>query len=259
MTQPQGSSGMGCLFGMMVALAGLAWIVAVFALPHYKMGYTDVRRHANDIDRVSLELALHLPDTADTVIQPLLDESLDVFVPLTSFESIPYPERENFLVGLADLWCESVNGSTPLFLPFVRLRNIRSGSTIARKSCMLSSPPDLEGSYSGMVHNETVNQTATFSVQMIDQDKAIKGCMEVGSPLIGTGPIVGSLSQRRAQFDLDQSGMHIRFEGNRIGHTIKGTYVVTGSTGRQHGEFSLHQDSIRVTPPNAADLDHCSR
>jgi hypothetical protein len=116
------------------------------------------------------------------------------------------------------------------------------------------------GSYSGTVHNKTADKYATFNVQMIASNDTIKGCMQVALPLFGTGPIAGNQNGDDFQFDLNGRFVQIHFDGTRVGHTIKGKYVVTGNpNGQEIGDFSLHQDSVRVTLPHNSDLDHCPR
>lgn len=259
MTQPSGSprNGTGCLIGIIVVLVGLAWLGAIFALPHYKMDYADAKSHGDAMAQVSFEVQYHLVDTTNMVLVPRLDGGLDIFVTQSSFESVPYPDRDEFVLAVTDIWCENVSSA---FLPSVRFRDIRSGEVMGRKLCDFASSPDPAGNYSGTVHNKTADLRASFDLQMIAPNNTIKGCMQVGSPLIGTGPIIGTLNGGKFRFDLNEPGMHIRFEGTRSGHTVKGEYVVTSNlNGRQTGEFTLHQDSIRVTVPNGYDLDRCPR
>jgi hypothetical protein len=256
MTRTRGSGTAG-VFGVIVVLVGLAWLSAVFILPYYKMDYADERIHRDAMNRVSAEMQFHLSDASSTVLVPMRDDGLDIFLTRSSFESVPYPDRDNFTLAVADLWCGNISSG---FLPSVRFRDIRSGKVLTRHLCEFHSAPDPTGSYSGVVHNKTADLDATFSVQMVAPNDAVHGCMQVATPLFGTGPIVGTLNGRKFQFDLNNPGMHIRFDGLRDGLTVRGTYVVTGNAnGPQTGEFTLHQDSIRVMVPNGSDLDHCPR
>jgi hypothetical protein len=252
--QAVAGNGIGCVIGVLLALAGLAWLTAVFVLPHYKMGYAEERNRSRETIQVSNEMQLHLADPSDVVLVPLLDESLDIFLSRFSFESVPYPDRDNFTLAVADIWCKE---HTPLFFPSVRFRNIRSGAVMARRMCALSSSPEATGTYSGTVHNKTADEYASFKVEMIGPNNMIKGCMQVAAPLVGTGPITGRINGRSFDFQLNTTGMNIHFNGTRTGHTVEGSYVVTSNG--QTGDFNLHQDSIRVMMPYDTDLDRCPR
>jgi hypothetical protein len=255
MSQQRGS-GAGCAVAVVVVLASLAWLVAIFALPQYQMDYADVKSHHDAMAQVSSEVQFHLVDTSNMVLVPLLDGGLDVFVTRSSFESVPYPDRDDFTLAIADIWCQNISSA---FLPSIRFRDIRSGAVIARKLCDLSPAPDPTGNYSGTVHNKTADISASFDVQMLISNNQIKGCMQVSQPLVGTGSVVGGLSGRQVQFDWSGSGVGIHFEGTRVGHVVRGSYVVHNPSGTENGDFVLHQNSIRISMPEGYDVGRCPR
>jgi hypothetical protein len=252
----ESGSGTAGVLGTAIILAGLAWLVAVLALPHYPMDYANERSHHDAMNQVSSEVAIHMTGASNAVLAPTRDDGLDIFVNRASFESIPFPERGNFVSTVAEFWCGDVS---PFLLPSVRFRDIGSGEVMGQEGCALHSAPDSAGSYSGTVHNITADVYGTFHVQMIVPNNNIKGCMQVGLPLVGTGPIVGTLNGNQIQFDFNEAGIRIRFTGTRVGHDIHGKYVVTNSRGQENGDFSLHHESVRVTVPLDTDLNHCPR
>ena len=256
MRQSRGSGAAGVI-GAIAVLVGLAWLTAVFILPKYKMDYADENTHRNALNQTSAEVQFYLGAGSDAILVPLRDDGLDIFVTRSSFESVPYPDRGSFTLAIADIWCRDVDS---VFLPSVRFRDIRSGEVMTRQACDFHPTPELSGNYTGTVHNATADLDAIFNVQMISSNGTIKGCMQVGMPLVGTGPIVGTLNGDTFQFKLREPGMQIQFEGTRIGQTVKGKYVVNGdASARQTGDFTLRQDSTRVTVPNGSNLDHCPR
>lgn len=101
--------------------------------------------------------------------------------------------------------------------------------------------PALVSSYSGTVHNNTVNITSSFSLTSVVEDSQgnIRGSAFVGRPLVGSGPFTETISIGRSiQFTVtpnDNAGVAtIHFAG--IVHedgSMSGTYTVagTGETG----------------------------
>jgi hypothetical protein len=85
---------------------------------------------------------------------------------------------------------------------------------------------------------------STFEVQLVETTNGVKGCMQVEMPLVGTGPVGGTLNGRSLILALAAPNVRIRFDGTRVGHSITGHYTVT--TNGQTGTFTLHQDVPRV-------------
>jgi len=125
-------------------------------------------------------------------------------------------------------------------------------STTARKN----EGTTLSGTYTGKVHNITVNVTAGFSIVIRENKQTISGCMIVVSPLHGSGLLRGSLAGDDIYFDMIGATYQINFQGKAINRKIAGTYRVTRPA-PQNGSFELDKDSSSV-PPVALDPRECA-
>jgi len=200
----------------------------------------EVLEHRDAMYQITYELGRHR-NAEDTILFAKFDGSLDIFVNRAAFESVPYPDREEFAAAISDIWCHQV----PSFLlPAVHFRDVQTGSTLVTRGCLFQSSPDITGNYSGTVHNNSVNLDALFEVQLVKTTNGVKGCMQVEMPLMGTGPVNGTLNDRDFVLDLTSPNVPIRFGGTRVGHVITGHYTVTSNG--QTGTFALHQDVPRV-------------
>jgi S1-C subfamily serine protease len=85
----------------------------------------------------------------------------------------------------------------------------------------------LKGTYTGKVHNTSVNVDSNFSIFIRQNKESVYGCMIVQRPLYGSGSLIGSIDQGKLVFDVDGPLYHISFEGSVTGSSIAGTYVVT--------------------------------
>ncbi len=101
--------------------------------------------------------------------------------------------------------------------------------------------PMLSAAYTGNVHNNTVNKTATFTLTSVVEDGQgnISGNALVGSPLSGSGPFKGKVgTDKSVQFTVtpnDNSGVSdIHFTGTvQTDGSMSGTYTIpyTSETG----------------------------
>jgi hypothetical protein len=236
----KGISGAGGVVGIGLLLAVLGWIAAVIGLPHMNMTNQEALRHRDAMYQITAELGLHRIDV-ETVLVPKFDGSLDIFIRRGAFESVPYPDRDELAAAISDIWCNQVS---TFLLPAVHFRDVHTGSTLVTRGCALQSSPDISGNYSGTVHNNSANLDALFQVQLVKITNGVKGCMQVEMPLVGTGPVSGTLNERSIIVSLAAPDVRIRFDGTRIGHSITGHYTVT--TNGQTGTFTVHQDEPRV-------------
>lgn len=236
----KGSSDAGSVIGTVLLLAVLGWIAAVLGLPRMNATYQEALDDRDAMYQITTELGLHRT-AVDSILVPKFDGSLDIFVNRAAFESVPYPDRDELASAISDIWCNQVSS---FLLPAVHFRDIQTGSTLVTKGCLFQSSPDITGNYSGTVHNNSANSDALFGVQLVKTTSGVKGCMQVALPLVGTGPVSGTLSDRSLVFDLSASDVRIRFDGTRVGHVITGHYTVTSNG--QTGTFTLHQDTPRV-------------
>jgi len=236
----KGSSSAGGVIGVVLLLAVLVWATGVMVSPHWNMAHDEVLRYRDVINQVNDELSLHRI-AAGTILVPRYDDSLDVFVSRSAYQSVPYPDRDELAGAISDIWCTQV--STLLF-PVVHFRDVETGSTLSTNRCFFQSRPDITGTYSGTVHNNNVNADAPFEAQLVTTAQGIQGCMQVAFPLVGTGPIKGSLNNGRLVFDLTAPDVRISFDGTQVGHSVVGRYTVTSNG--QTGNFRIHQDEPRV-------------
>jgi hypothetical protein len=235
----RGSSA-GSVIGVVLLLALVAWFAGILFLDNIKMGYDEAFRHREAASEIMHELGLHGVAT-EAILIPKFDNSLNIYVNSAGFEGVPYPDRYELVAAVADVWCSQVSGD---LLPVVRFRDVRTGSDMFTRRCLFKPSPDLAGRYSGTVHNNTVNQDAPFEVQLVQADNAVRGCMQVEMPLIGTGPLSGSSTERNIVLNLNAPDVKITFSGTRLGHSITGRYTVTSNG--QTGTFTLHQDVPRL-------------
>jgi curved DNA-binding protein CbpA len=100
-----------------------------------------------------------------------------------------------------------------------------------------STPPAaVSGAYVGTVHNVTANLSSMFTV-VIHQTKTglLDGCVEVKSPLQGSGALRGRIRGSHLNFVVAD----IAFQGDALKNEITGSYVVTRQEGNQLGDFHL--------------------
>jgi hypothetical protein len=188
----KGNSDAGGVIGIVLLLAVLGWIAAVLGLPHMNMSNHEVLGHSDAMYKITAELGLHRTNV-ETVLVPKSDSSLDIFISRTAFESVPYPDRDELDAAISDIWCNQVS---TFLLPAVHFRDVQTGSTLATTGCLFQSSPEITGDYSGTVHNNTANVDSTSEVQLVKTTNGVKGCMQVALPLVGTGPISGTLNDR---------------------------------------------------------------
>jgi hypothetical protein len=246
-----GTSDAGGVIGVVILLAGLAWIAAVLFLGHIKMGHDEAFGHRDAINQITTELGLHRVDV-DTILVPKFDGGMDIFINRGAFESVPYPDRDELASAISDIWCNQVSS---VLLPAVHFRDVQTGSTLVTRHCVFQASPGVAGDYSGTVHNNSANVDALFEVQLVEAASGVRGCMQVEMPLIGTGPVNGTSTGRSVVLNLNAPDLKISFSGTRVGHAIMGHYTVTSNG--QTGTFTLHQDLPRVK--TGFDPSNCPR
>ena len=247
----RGASDAGSAIGIVLLVAGLVWIAAVVLSSHIKMGHDEAFGHRDAINQITIELGLHRANV-DTIFVPKSDDGLDIFIDRTTFESVPYPDRDEFAAAISDIWCNQISS---VLLPAVHFKDVQTGSTLLTEYCAFQSSPDLAGEYSGTVHNDSANENALFEAQLVESTNGVRGCMQVAMPLVGTGSVSGISSGRSLILDLNASDVRIKFYGTRVGNSITGHYTVTSNG--QTGTFALHQDVPRLKI--GFDVNNCPR
>src|SRR5579864_1552828 len=123
----------------------------------------------------------------------------------------------------------------------------------AAKNASVAELPPLTGIYSGVVHNLTAGLSSDFKIALTENNGAIRGCMEVQPPLVGSGPLQGTMNGPNVSFVVTSDAMQIAFDGRRDAGKLNGTYLVSARDGgsKQSGTFAL-QKMFAQTPPEAA-------
>jgi len=98
----KGSSSAGGVIGVVLLLAVLVWATGVMVSPHWNMAHDEVLRYRDVINQVNDELSLHRI-AAGTILVPRYDDSLDVFVSRSAYQSVPYPDRDE-LAGAIQIY-----------------------------------------------------------------------------------------------------------------------------------------------------------
>jgi S1-C subfamily serine protease len=121
-------------------------------------------------------------------------------------------------------------------------------------------PKLLTGSFVGTVHNLTADVTANFGIFVKEEQGVIFGCMAVGKPLFGSGPLSGSAEGANIQFDVKSSAFTIQFTGLREGNRLSGTYSVLHPNGdTEQGEFVLRKKDSAELPRNFDPQKDCPK
>jgi hypothetical protein len=118
----------------------------------------------------------------------------------------------------------------------------------------------LTGSFVGTVHNLSVDSKANFGIFVEQNQRAILGCMTVQKPLYGSGPLLGSVSDKLVRFNVTSPAFRIEFEGLVNGNRLSGTYRVVpprGST--QRGEFILTRKDAKELPKGFDPEKNCPK
>jgi hypothetical protein len=100
------------------------------------------------------------------------------------------------------------------------------------------------GQFAGKVVNTTVNQSAQVELAIRQSQENLTGCLLVRRPLFGSGQVTGSVHGNAVEFVANSSLFDIKFNGQKDGDKMSGTYIVTrGGIGIQHGTFTLSRTS----------------
>ena len=104
---------------------------------------------------------------------------------------------------------------------------------------------ELTGTYSGVVQNLTAGVSADFQILVTERNGAIRGCMEVKPPLIGSGSLRGTVDGLHFSFVVASDSVQIAFDGQRNATNLSGTYLVSNRDGgsKQKGTFVLNKIS----------------
>jgi hypothetical protein len=128
------SQAFGCL-GMMT----VAWLLFVVLLvPRSKPEDKDLAGSSGARDLVYKQFSERLTD-ADIRIEQRDGLNLEVWLSRSSFESLPYLGRKEFLDSVGKDWCDQPSRwSVTNFLPSITVRDAQNGKNLAVHHCLFS-------------------------------------------------------------------------------------------------------------------------
>jgi hypothetical protein len=91
------------------------------------------------------------------------------------------------------------------------------------------------GTYHGRIENLTHNQRSTGRLLLSFSGSAVTGYLTISPPLVGSGPVVGTITGNQLQLRVSSSYGIIAVRGVVIGKSIYGTYTV----GAERGSFNM--------------------
>jgi hypothetical protein len=101
--------------------------------------------------------------------------------------------------------------------------------------------------------------SADFGIVVDQQSSALRGCMVVAKPLLGSGALEGRVRGSQVAFDVTSRLFTINFSGAMMNpDDMSGNYVIaaTPTSGPQGGRFALHKVGGAGLPPGF-DLRDC--
>ena len=97
---------------------------------------------------------------------------------------------------------------------------------------------DINGTFSGIVRNETAGVSAHFGVAIRDEGGSVYGCIAIKTPLYGSGSLQGTVRGSQVSFDSIGSSLverfSIRFEGQLHGASLTGRATIARQHTRWH-------------------------
>jgi len=114
-------------------LTCLVWYVGYvfFYAPSHDLDEKDLAKVQSAQIAVETEIHLLLP-RAKVLLKPLEGRNVDIFLVKSSFESIAYPVRADFINLVGKSWCDQVEH---IFMPSVKIKDIASGETLGEYDC----------------------------------------------------------------------------------------------------------------------------
>jgi hypothetical protein len=101
--------------------------------------------------------------------------------------------------------------------------------------------PGMSGLYSGRIHNLTSNTRTTGRLLLNVSGTSVTGFLTVDPPLVGSGPVVGTVSGNQVTLRVTSAHGTIDLRGVVLGKTLTGGYTVRALAGTQRGSFTLRR------------------
>lgn len=125
-------------FGIIMVFVLLLWAGTVYYAPHLRPNPDEIARATDALQVVRAEFTSHLPDTAEVRLEQHLGLNLTVWLWQADFESIPYPDRKDFVTSVGRCWCDYPAFKGHGLFPSIAIRDLRSGKELASYTCSRS-------------------------------------------------------------------------------------------------------------------------
>lgn len=184
-----------------------------------------------------------------TVAQFREGQNLNFAIPVETLQEVEKSEQDldfNAFRVLASILSEQPSTAT---------QQARASSSSAAGRSQVARASGIAGTYVGTVHNQTVDQSASFAITVRNDASVLLGCMGVLQPLIGSGPLHGQVTGSTITFIVSGDNLKLFFEGHNSGTKIRGTYTVSPINGIvQEGDFYLERANSKEPPSESF---HC--
>lgn len=121
----------------MLWLVALFWLGCVFCCPLQKVkDKNELAALDKPLAAVMATLRTQLPQATEIRLEPRRGNNLRIYLRQSSFETVLYPDRGNFVEAVGKAWCD-YPGVGRTFLPSVKICDIRTGDELASYNCVL--------------------------------------------------------------------------------------------------------------------------
>jgi len=137
---------LGILFGTLLVIGALTYLFYTFfyAPTHTATTPPTAKRPSqqqtslvpvNPEQAVLAAISIELP-YAESRLEFLQGANLNIYLKRQDFERILFPDRSDAVTRIGKAWCDNVEG---IFLPTLKIRDIRTGEQLAKYSCTTGS------------------------------------------------------------------------------------------------------------------------
>ena len=126
------------LIKAMLWLVVLVWLGCIFCCPLQKVrDKNDLAALDKPLAAVMAALRTRLPHATEIRLEPRKGSNLRIYLLQSSFETVLYPDRGDFVKAVGKAWCDDP-GVGRTFLPSVKICDIRTGDELASYNCVLT-------------------------------------------------------------------------------------------------------------------------
>ena len=117
----------------------LLWLIGVLWAPYRELTKQQLSKLDKGTNALRLVILERLPNAPGVRIEPRGGNNVDVYLSEFTFESLPYPDRRDFVRAAGQSWCKDLGGTeaSDLFLASVKIRDMRTGDVLASYNCAL--------------------------------------------------------------------------------------------------------------------------